>query len=303
MKRKRIMIAAVIIVAVLLVLYAGVSVFMASSIARPKTMTLEEEKNWEEEHGLWGDFDSYEKEDYTVAGKDGYILHCALIKTSVKTDKYVIISHGFRSNRYGCVKYVDVYADLGYNCIIYDVRGHGENKKTTVTLGNYESQDLKALIDDTYERFGEDITIGLHGESMGSSISLNVLKYEPKVDFVVADCGFSNLYDLISSGYKAMHVGFLTPSVNLTCRVLYKFNMKDTSAIDAVKNSEVPICFIHGANDDFIPPYNSEKLSSACAGHSIVHKVEGAGHAESVIVLGKEKYRDIVSEFLDIHSN
>ena len=36
--------------------------------------------------------------------------------------------HGFRANRYGAVKYVDTYIDLGYNCIIYDMRGHGENE-------------------------------------------------------------------------------------------------------------------------------------------------------------------------------
>ena len=36
--------------------------------------------------------------------------------------------HGFRANRYGAVKYVDTYIDLGYNCIIYYMRGHGKMK-------------------------------------------------------------------------------------------------------------------------------------------------------------------------------
>ncbi|EIC94807.1 alpha/beta hydrolase domain protein [Lachnoanaerobaculum saburreum F0468] len=141
-----------------------------------------------------------------------------MVKNPIPSDKYVIISHGFKSNRYGAVKYVDSYIDLGFNCIIYDMRDHGENAKATVSLGQFESEDLYKLIEDTYNRYGM-IKLGLHGESMGAATSLMVL-LKAKVDFVWR-CGFSNLYDLI---YKAYDIA-KTPFV-LQCKCGYEVKIR-----------------------------------------------------------------------------
>jgi len=291
----KILIIVIIVVAVLVILAAYV---LASMIARPKTTSLEDEIKWEKDNDLWGNFDAYETEKYTVDGMDGYTLHAMLVKNATDTGKYVIISHGFTSNRYGAVKYVDVWQGLGYNCIIYDVRRHGENEKTACSLGNFESQDLAKLIEDTYTRYGSDIELGLQGESMGSSISLSVLAYNPDVKFVVADCGFTNLYELIHTGYSNMKIGWMTPLVNAVIKVIGGYSMKDTSAVDAVRSTTVPIMFIHGGNDTFIPPDNSKRLAEAAGGYTEVHIVDGAEHALSMKVLGADEYRKLVSGFL-----
>ncbi|MFK8242916.1 MULTISPECIES: alpha/beta fold hydrolase [unclassified Facklamia] len=282
----------------LVLAYSGVSVYLARSIVKPIPMTLEQEEQWEKEHGMWNDFDQYDVEEYSVQGVDDYQLHAALVKAeNPASNKYVIITHGFRSNRNGAVKYVPVYRALGYNCIIYDVRGHGKNTPVTVTLGQIESQDLMKLIDDTYQRYGSDIYLGLQGESMGSSISLNALNYNPNIRFIVADCGFTNLYDLIDAGYDANHVRFLMSGVNLVTKYIYGVDMKLTSAIDAVgHNHSIPVTFIHGADDVFITPDNSEKLSQANGSDDKVLIVKGAAHAESREVLGIEGYQKLVQQ-------
>ncbi len=48
--------------------------------------------------------------------------------------KFVIISHGYTYNRHGSMKYASILRRLGYNCVIYDDRRHGENEKTVTTL-------------------------------------------------------------------------------------------------------------------------------------------------------------------------
>lgn len=270
----------------------------AYSICHPKGLSLEEEEAWEKANGLWGDFDSYEKESYEVKGMDGYILHCTLVKSPVKSNRYVIISHGFNSNRYGAVKYVDAYAGLDFNCIIYDLRGHGENEKTVCTIGNYEGEDLNLLIKDTYERYGGDILLGLHGESMGAATSLSALVKRPDVKFVVSDCSFTNLYDLMKNGADRNHQGFMLPLVNMWSSLVNGFNLKDTSPIDAIDNSTVPIYFIHGSEDELIPKEMSEALAKSCDGPSYIHFVTGAGHAGSRKVLGTNSYRMIILSFL-----
>ena len=143
---------AIIIVLIAIGWYCRFILGLASQMANPKVSTLEKEMSWEKEHKLWGDYDDYEKEDYIVKGLNDYDLHVTLVKNPIPSDKYVIISHGFKSNRYGAVKYVDSYIDLGFNCIIYDMRDHGENEKAAVSLGQFESEDLYKLIEDTYNR-------------------------------------------------------------------------------------------------------------------------------------------------------
>ncbi len=277
----------------------GLAAHFATQLAMPKTFTLEEEKKWEQEKGLWGDFDSFERTPFTFQGKNGYVLRGEYVEMNPGSRKMVILTHGYTSNRYGSVKYLGVYRNLGFNAIIYDCRGHGENPRTACTVGNYEALDLLHLIEDVYERYGSDIELGLHGESMGSSTSLSVLKYLPRVKFVVADCGFANLYDLMGTLYRQRHVGFLLKPVNLAMQMKYGFDMRDTSARDALKVNEVPICLIHGLDDTFISPDNSDILAASTCGYFEVHKVEGAEHARCRYVLGEEKYTQIVREFLE----
>lgn len=278
---------------------AGAAAHFAKALVLPQTYSLEEEKKWEIENGTWRDFDSIPRTCYTVAGKDGYILHCEYAEMNPGSRKFVILTHGYTSNRYGAVKYVFTYQRLGFNCILYDCRGHGENVTSPCSIGNLESQDLVHVIEDTYQRFGEDIELGLHGESMGSATSLCVLKYHPKVRFVVADCGFASLYELMGYLYGTKHAAFLRDPVNLVMGKRYHFNMKQTCPRDALKGNHVPICLIHGTTDTFIPPENSDELAAATAGYKEVHKVEGAEHARSILVIGEEKYTDIVRGFLE----
>ena len=296
---KKIIIAiAIIIVLVAIGWYCRFIFGLASQMANPKVSTLEKEISWEKEHKLWGEYDDYEKEDYIVKGLNDYDLHVTLVKNPIPSDKYVIISHGFKSNRYGAVKYVDSYIDLGFNCIIYDMRDHGENAKATVSLGQFESEDLYKLIEDTYNRYG-NIKLGLHGESMGAATSLMVLAKKPKVDFVVADCGFSNLYDLIYKAYDIAKTPFVLPSVNTAMKLRYGYDMKKTSPKDALVGNEVPVCFIHGEADTFILPENSQVNKAATAGYSELHLVPNAAHAQSREVLGEAEYRGIIGDFLN----
>ena len=100
----------------------GGSMYLAHQIAKPKGKTLEQEKEWEIEQDLWGDFDTLQRSTYTIQGMDGYQLHCELVMTDEQSRKYVILTHGYTSNRYGTVKYIPTFRKLGYNCVIYDCR-------------------------------------------------------------------------------------------------------------------------------------------------------------------------------------
>lgn len=275
----------------------------AKICVKPKVLTLEKEIAYNKKRGLWLDFDSYDKKDYEIKGKDGYVLHATFVDNEdVRgTGKYMILVHGHTSNRYGMVKYLNSYIKLGFSCVIYDARTHGVNAPDKCTLGDVESEDLKFVIEDTRKRFSDIKVLGLHGESMGSSTVLTVTKFEPEIDFVVADCGFIGTYEVVRDGYSNIHMPFLASTVWLAAKLLYGVDIKKTNAYKALENNKYPILFIHGADDTFIKPYHSEKLkeqASKNGAYTELVLVEGAGHAKSRKVAGFEQYTSYIENFM-----
>ena len=192
-----------------------------------------------------------------------------------------------------------MYLELGYNCIIYDLRGHGENDETFTTYGIREGEDIAQLVKDTRERYSSISQLGLHGESLGAASTVTSLKYKPKVDFAVADCGFSDIENVLKGGFKSAHLpSFLFELADLGGRVRYGFSLDKMRPIDSLDDNTVPILFIHGAEDSFITPKNSEDMQKRTKGISELHIIKGAAHAESILT-SPEEYKGYVKAFLE----
>ena len=276
----------------------------AKASIRPNTISIEREIELNKERGYWQNFDSYNHIKYEIKGRGGYILHAEFVDTpdTQGTGKYVILHHGHTSNRYSMVKYLHSYIKLGFSCLIYDSRTHGETAQDVCTLGYYESEDLNYVIEDTRNRYKDLRILGIHGESMGSSTALNVVRFNPEIDFIVADCGFTSTYDVVKDGYGNVHLQFLVPFIRLAGRIIYRVDLIHTNALKALENNHYPILFIHGAGDTFIKPKHSERLREQAAKNGAYTElilVEGAGHAKSRAVAGFEKYTGYISDFLD----
>ena len=281
----------------------GAAIGTSTSITHPKRAPYDEVIGEMKEAGVYGNFDSYEKEDYIVKGLDGYELHCAKISSpeTAGTGRYLIYSHGHQSNMYAASKYCDAFIELGFTCIIYDLRAHGANEKAICSMGGYEGQDLNYLIEDTISRYGDVEILGLHGESMGASTTLNALRYTDKVDFVVADCGFESLKFMVHDMYNDMYLYPFGTCADIGFKLIYGIDDAEVSGIDALKGKSVPILFVHGLADDWIDVENSEDMYNEAIkyGYAELWLVEGAGHARSRQVAGSDAYRDHVKAFLE----
>ena len=274
-------------------------VVMARSVAKPHYFTIEEARKIEKNLGVYGDYDSYEKHDYTIQCRDGYVIHAEVVPSAGNTEKYVIISHGYGYNRMGSVKYVNMFRKLGYTCILYDNRSHGENKRTWITMGKNEHLDLCDIIRDTYSRFGKDIYLGLHGESMGSALSVMALAEHPDVKFLVSDCGYADLQRLFRVAVKKFyHLPSWTVSPSgAASRILYGFSYKEVMPYRALEGNSVPVLFIHGGADDFVPPENCRVMYDSDTGYKEMMIVKGADHAKS-FQTDPAVYTDYVRNFL-----
>ena len=302
-KKKVIKIVLISLAVFIILNLIGAAVGTSTSITHPRRDSYSDVEQEMKDNQVWGDFDKYDKESYIVKGLDGYELHCMKVSApeTVGTGKYLIYSHGHQSNMYAGSKYCDAFIELGFTCIIYDLRGHGpQNEKAICSMGGYEGQDLNYIIEDTYSRYGDVKLLGLHGESMGASTTLNALRYTDKVDFAVADCGFESLKFMVHDMYNDMYLYPFGTCADLGFKLIYGIDDEEVSGIDALKGSNVPVLFVHGLADDWIDVENSEDMYAVASqyAYSEIWLVEGAGHARSREIAGEQAYKEHVESFL-----
>ena len=289
----------IIIVVILLIILIGFSFFFAGFSMSNRPQTLERARAWQEERYDLSWYDPLDKTDYTVTSYDGYVLHAQFLSNPVSTDRYVLISHGYTDNRFGSLKYAKMYLDLGFNIIVYDLRGHGLNEPTFCTYSARERKDLLAMIQDSRNRWPGMTFFGIHGESLGAATSIAVLEEKPPVDFVVADCPFSEITSVLKGALKQGHLpGWIADTASPFAKIRFGYSYRDMRPIDSLADNRIPILFIHGAEDRFILPEHSQRMKEATQGYAEVHLIPGAEHAKSILT-DPEKYRQIVSAFLE----
>lgn len=266
---------------VLALFIVAYSFILVRIISKPKRYGLAECIEIEKSKNFWQQFDQYEKETWNILSFDGYELHGNLIKGS--SDKFVIISHGYKYTRWGSVKYTHVYHKLGYNVYLYDLRHHGENSNCYCSMGDYESQDIVAIAKAIRMRFGKNALIGLHGESLGAASSLLAAGLNEEFSFVVADCGFSNLGKILEyQGAKKWYLPkFFVHTASLLNQLLHGRSFYDIQPIRSIENIRIPILFIHGDEDDFIPKSMSKDMFEVYKGPKQIELFPGARHAHS----------------------
>ena len=293
---------------ILILLLFAVIFFLAEMclklITHPKRYSEEEMRRSEIDKGFSEGIDAYEndwkREAFVLSSNDATISGEFISNEKGDGKKVAIIAHGHTANRYASLKYANMFYKLGYDIVIYDERYFGRSTGPYSTLGQEEVKDLCAVIKLVKERYGEDVKIALHGESMGAATVLLALKYE-KPAFVVADCPFSDskrLFDEYVVNNLHIPPVFVIPLVILLGKIQYRYYLKDVSPMKAVKNSDVPICFMHGDSDKLIDCDHSKTMYKLCKDpRSQIHIFKGADHAESVVKHPVE-YERILSEFI-----
>jgi fermentation-respiration switch protein FrsA (DUF1100 family) len=215
----------------------------------------------------------------------------------------VIISHGVTMNRYASLKYAELFQGLGFSCVAYEQCRHGESGGKYTTYGYHERHDLKAVVDWVKGRFGQDIFLGIHGESMGAGTLLQYAGLvEDGADFYISDCSYASIWEQLGYRLRAgMHLPVfpLLHIAALVCRIRCGMRMKEASPLKAVPRIKKPVLFIHGEDDRYVPPSASQALYDAKAdGERMLLFVKNARHAESQPV-EPELYRRAVVDFLD----
>ncbi len=296
-----------ILAALALIACAVTGVLIANMVILPKRKTAEQIRQKDTSCGCDDCFDDYEHEwerhDFTLEVSNATISGEYVVNPNDtgKRKRLAIICHGHTVFRFASLKYAKIFYDLGYNLILFDERYFGRSLSQYCTLGMNESQDIKQIIAYGRTIFGSDCFIGLHGESMGAASELLALDTE-KPDFVVADCPFADTRKLMLY-LTRQKAGIFAPQVlgftRARCMRCCDYDMKKVNPINSVRRSEVPICFVHGLDDDYIPCEHSKMMYRISNNPDCeLHLYPGAQHARALLS-DRARYEKMVAEFVN----
>lgn len=171
---------------------------------------------------------------------------------------------------------------LGHSALIVDQRAGGRSDGHVISFGVNETKDCRDWVDYAIHHFGPEVKIILTGISMGAAtVMLTTGASLPKnVIGVLADCGYSSASEIIKKVIQDLKLppGLVYPLVRWSGVLYGGFDIEKADVLAAVKNATVPIIFIHGETDDFVPHSMSKLLYENCPTKKLFVSVPGAGH-------------------------
>lgn len=211
--------------------------------------------------------------------------------------------HGYMADAFSLSTKAFHYYNEGYNVLAMDLRGHGKSKGNYIGMGYHDAKDLIKWLEYIISK-DKEAEILIHGVSMGAAtvmIASSLDNLPQNVKVIIEDCGYTTALEQFKYQLKKL---FNMPSfpilniANLMLKIKSGYFLNDASPIEAVKEAKVPIMFIHGDDDKFVPFYMLDELYEACSSEKQKLVIHGASHAHSEDE-NPEKYWKEVDAFIN----
>jgi fermentation-respiration switch protein FrsA (DUF1100 family) len=230
------------------------------------------------------DFGISNWEDVSFVTPDGLRLMGWFIPPAPEADGATIIFvHGFGYNRTTKLPHAALLVAQGYGALLYDTRNLGESEGSVSTLGLNEPLDVRGALDYLATRPEVDMArIGIMGESLGGASAIRAAATMPELRAVVAEAAFSSLEENVSEGVRRL-TGL--PPFPFAPMVLWFAEQEAGGQVGQVRPVDEiaqiaprPVLLLHGEDDTFIAPANSERLYAAAGEPKQLHIFPDAGH-------------------------
>lgn len=234
-------------------------------------------------------------------------MHALYAQAPEPTTRTAFIIHGWTSNAPGMLQIGYMYNhDLGYNIFLPDLNGHGKSGGKGAQMGWKDRLDCLEWIkvaNDLFSRGGNETQMVVHGISMGAATTMCISGEQTPscVKAFVEDCGYTTVWDEVLDDQKDLPLAraFVT-MVDWTCRIRFGWGLKEASPLNQVAKCDLPMLFIHGDNDTFVPTWMVYPLYEAKRGEKQLYISPGSKHANSYWD-HPEEYTTTVRDFLSPH--
>lgn len=286
-----------------------------SDIEQNRRQALQETAQW---------LETAERQKISIQSEDGYRLIAEMfpvqsdstteeeekeyaadeqISADNENHNWVILLHGYTGWKEELYPFAYWYHGEGYHVLAPDLRCQGESEGDFIGMGWTDHFDCMLWIQYILSQ-DEDARIVLHGQSMGAATALMMTGEESlpqNVKAVISDCAYTDAYSMFQEKIDEWFGLPAFPFVDSACLALKLrggYDLKDASALDAVKNSKTPTLFIHGEEDAMISVQMTKELYQEATCQKELLIMEDAGHAQSQDK-DPDTYYSIVRMFLE----
>ena len=216
----------------------------------------------------------------------------------------VVLLHGHGSCKEAMLGLARLFAEHGYQSLVYDSRACGESGGVFCTFGFYERRDLARFVDAAENRFGSLGPLAVFGNSMGGAVALQAMAEQPRVRCGVVESSFATLREIIHDymeHYSGVPFFFVSNLALGRAEQLAHFSADAVNPEVAAARLRQPVLLAHGTADHWIAFRYGERISHRLtASGSLWHPVPGADHAD-LWKIGGDEYKALVLDFLDRH--
>ena len=213
--------------------------------------------------------------------------------------RIIIAMHGWRarwSRDFGMI--ADFWASEGCSVLYAEQRGQNSSSIDHMGFGLTERNDCKAWAE---WASAMGLPVYLAGISMGASTVLmsSNLPLPECVRGIMADCAFTSPDKIWKHVVRNnLHLPYNLRSVvaNRLCKRKTGYGSEEFSTLESLHSASVPVLFLHGTDDNFVPVSMAYENYKACASPKRIFVVPGADHGMSYY-LDRRGYENAMRSF------
>lgn len=216
--------------------------------------------------------------------------------------RIIVAMHGWRSTwsqDFGTI--APFWFENDCAVLFSEQRGQGNSGGEYMGFGLLERYDCFDWINWVNERTESKLPIYLGGISMGATTVLMTAGFElpENVRGIVADCAFTSPHTIwkhVVENNFHLPYGLYSRVAKDICEKRIQVSSDSYSTAEALKICKIPVLFIHGSDDNFVPVEMTYENYKACASPKQLFIVPGAEHGMSYLV-DKDGYENVVKKF------
>ncbi len=287
--RRRLMLGMIILPCLsIIVTYGAVCLYSAHELTRAHNRPVQWSPEDISAHAL----------PWSTTTADGLVLRGWYCPTPERKHLLVMV-HGLWANRDEMAGQARDLHALGYDVLLFDLRGHGLSDPARVTMGRLERRDLRAVLAWSKAEGFEPDQVGWLGNSMGASTLLMEAATNPSITAAVIDSPYGNLPELLNTQLSA-HSGLpriFNPGILLAARHVFGVRTDDLVPINAATGwGERPMLLIHGEADTIVPVKQAHRIATAAGKNCRTVTLPGVEHVAAYRAYG-HRYVAAVDRF------
>ncbi|WP_018962177.1 alpha/beta hydrolase [Sporolactobacillus vineae] len=243
-------------------------------------------------------------EEVYLESNDHLKLHGYRFLVHPDSHRWVIPLHGYMNEGSDMFFFTAKFAQRGFNALVPDLRGAGKSEGDYIGMGWDDRLDVVGWI---HKIIAEDpeARIVIFGISMGAATAMMTAgeKLPENVAAIIEDCGYTSVADEFSYELHQLYSLPKFPVLPLADRAIRNkagFSIYQASSVEQLKKACVPMLFIHGEKDTYVPTEMVYKVYEAAPVDKELMIIKDAPHASSSFV-HPERYFSGIFSFVEKH--